>query len=137
MFAVQEGRTNVFGRAWVGNGSQGGQGRGLTITVSFIRAILAVGLTIAAQTQVHTLASGAGELGGRAHWTAFFIALVGTLGEAITAPGSRDTVNLTSGTRKLIRGAGRRLWGREGDHSHTGSTQQTTQLQEALGQGFM
>ena len=88
-------------------------GQSLTIAVGFIRAILAVGLTITAQAQVHTLASSTGELGGRAHWAAFLITLVGTLGEAITAPGSGDAVNLTSGTGKLIRGAGRRLWERE------------------------
>lgn len=55
------------------------------------------------------MASSAGELRGGAYWAAFLITLVGTLREAITAPGSGDAVDLTSGTCKLIRGAGGRL----------------------------
>lgn len=83
----------------------------LTIAVRLIRAVLAVGLPIAAQPQVHTLATGAGELGRRAHGAALLVALVITLGEAVAAPGPRDAVDLPRGTGKLVGGTGGRLWG--------------------------
>lgn len=84
-------------------------GRGLTIAVRLVGAVLAVSLPIASQSQVHALASRAGELGSRAHGTALLIALVVTLGEAITAPGPRDAVDLPRGTGELVGGAGGRL----------------------------
>lgn len=84
---------------------------GLTVTVSLVRAVLAVHLAVTAQTQVHTLTPCAGELGGRAHRAALLITLVVALREAVTAPGPWDAVDLASGTCELVGGAGGRLWG--------------------------
>jgi hypothetical protein len=64
---VQEDRASGLDMAWMWrspreDGSQG-RGTGLTITVGFVGAVLAVSLTVTAQTQVHTLATCTGELG--------------------------------------------------------------------------
>lgn len=91
---------------------------GLTVTVGLVGAVLAVSLAVTPQTQVHTLAPCAGELGSRAHRAAQLVTLVVTLGEAVTAPGPGDAVDLPSGTRKLVGGAGGRLWGEKGRPSH-------------------
>lgn len=128
------------GGASAGGGGRGGAGAGagagLTVAVSFVGAVLAVGLAVAAQAQVHALAPRAGELGGRAYRAALLVALVVTLGEAIAAPGPGDAVDLPGGTRELVRGAGGRLCG-EHKHHHApprgatrcwASEQETVQL---------
>lgn len=126
------------GRGQRGGGGRGGAGAGagLTVAVSFVGAVLAVGLAVAAQAQVHALAPRAGELGGRAYRAALLVALVVTLGEAIAAPGPGDAVDLPGGTRELVRGAGGRLCG-EHKHHHApprgatrcwASEQETVQL---------
>lgn len=45
------------------------------------------------------------KLGVRAHWAVFFITMVFTFSETITAPGHWDAVNLTCETGELLRGA--------------------------------
>lgn len=94
-------------------------GEGLTVTIRLVGAVLTVGLAIAAQAQVHTLAPRAGELGGGAHGAALLVALVVALGKAVTAPGPGDTVDLPRSTCKLVWGAGGRLWGRDRGEHHT------------------
>ena len=91
-------------------------GRGLTVAVRLIRAVLAVRLAITAQPQVHALTPRTGELSGRAYWAALLIALVVTLGEAVTAPGPGDAVDLPSSAGELVGGARGRLCGAEKDH---------------------
>ena len=93
-----------------------GEGRGLTVAARLVRAVLAVGLAVTAQPQVHALAPRTRELGGRAHRAALLVALVVTLREAVAAPGPRNAVDLPSGARELVGGARRRLWGGEEDH---------------------
>lgn len=100
------------------------QGRGLTITVCLIRAVLTVSLTVTAQPQVHALAPRAGELGGGAHRAALLVALVVALREAIAAPGRGDAVDVPRGTGELVRGARGGLWGEGRRSTVTGSPAQ-------------
>lgn len=92
-------------------------GRGLTVAVGLVRAVLAVRLPVTAQSQVHALAARARKLGGGAHRAALLVALVVTLREAIAAPRPGDAVDLPGCAGKLVRGARGRLWGRQ-KHCH-------------------
>lgn len=126
---------SLGGGAWGGAGPGGAgpgrglwaRGRGLTIAVRLVGAVLAVRLAITAQPQVHALAPRTGELGGRAHRAALFVALVVTLREAVAAPGPWDAVDLPCGTRELVGGACGRLWGGEKGHHRPSSWIDTAQ----------
>lgn len=82
----------------------------LTITIHFIRFILAVNFSITPQVRINTLSFLTLELRCRAYWTTILIALVITLREPITPPCHWDTVNLSSCTGKLVWGASWRFW---------------------------
>lgn len=119
----RSGRARLGGLRLSRKGTEGagpgraGRGR-LTVAVGLVRAVLAVRLAVAAQAQVHALAPGTGELGGRAHRAALLVALVVTLGEAVAAPGPRDAVNLPGGASELVGGARGRLCGGAETPSH-------------------
>lgn len=82
----------------------------LTITIRFIRFILAVNFSITPQVCIDTLSFLTLELGCRAYGAAIFITLVITLWKSITPPCHWDTVNLSSCTSKLVWGTSWRFW---------------------------
>lgn len=82
----------------------------LTITIHFIRFILAVNFSITPQMRVNTLSFLTLELRCGAYWATVLVALVITLWESITPPCHWDTVNLSSCTGKLVWGTSWRFW---------------------------
>lgn len=82
---------------------------GHTVAILFIRAVHAVGLSVAAQLNVHALAFVTLELQFGADGTVHLVAVVCALCDAVTAPCHGDAVDLASSAGELLGRAGRRL----------------------------
>lgn len=86
-----------------------------TLAALLVGAVLAVGLSVAAQGAVDALPALALELAGRAQRAVLLVAVVLALGEAVAAPRHRDAVHLTCETGELLRGARWWLFGNQAD----------------------
>lgn len=75
----------------------------VTFTFVLIGPVLAVDLSVAAQSHVHTLLAVALELLVGADGTVSLVTAVVTLSEAVAAPGLRDAVHLAGHTGELLR----------------------------------
>lgn len=75
----------------------------VTFTLVLVGSVLAVDLSVAAQSNVHTLLAVALELVFGADGTVSLVTAVVTLREAVAAPGLRDAVHLAGHTRELLR----------------------------------